>query len=160
MSDTIIIRSKEHLYRIHPDLVKWFCAINNKIPLVLENSGLTNDQLKCLTLKEQEEYQKNNFTNIIGYASNFRKDKINVLCDIELNAFSNLVSHWNHKVDNFLVIPEKKEIVRLVIYNKDFINKVNKKIERFKKEAKEKSITKAQQLANKISQYEKEEGGN
>lgn len=86
--------------------------------------------------------------NLIGYASNIREEKGMVICTVTLDDMKSASSNFMGLIDNYTVKTKKTtssdvsyELIRFVVYDKEFKRKVDEKIN-------EQSVSTAEQPGN------------
>ena len=139
--ETAFIKQVEYLKK--RDWLRAFLFNKNRIPIVYEYAQKTSEKkTSSLSVRTKDEIESN---SIIGYATNIRKDGTDVICDVELISANSLSNNFTGIIDNYVLKVNgrckggepKYDIVRFIVYDKEFKRKVDEMYARRIQEPKE-----------------------
>ena len=120
-----------------------FLSNDKKIPVVYEYAQKTSSsQLSSRPVRVKDEIKSG---TVIGYASNIHRDGDGVICDVDLIELNKLSDNFMGVIDNYVIKvtgrnkdgEPKYDIVRFIVYDKEFKRKVDQEYAKRIQESKE-----------------------
>lgn len=108
-----------------------FLSNKEKIPIVYEYAQKASSaKLASASIRTKDEIES---SSIIGYASNIHRDGDNVICNVDLLPLNTLSEHFMGVIDNYVIKITGRnkdgepnyDIVRFIVYDKNFKRKVD-----------------------------------